>query len=58
MKRFLLRLPVGMAERIDALVGTYRRTACIREVLERAVVREERRRERLAQASAAKSRRS
>lgn len=36
-----IRLPVGLGERIDKLVGPQRRAAFIREVLEREVERRE-----------------
>lgn len=41
----LVRLPVGLGERIDALVGPKRRAAFIREVIEKEVERLERARE-------------
>lgn len=37
MKSTVVRLPEGMGERIDALVGKQRRAAFIREVVEREV---------------------
>ena len=36
-----IRLPEGLGERIDKLVGRQRRAAFIREVLEREVARQE-----------------
>lgn len=41
MKSTNIRLPVGLGERIDKLVGPQRRAAFIREVLEREVERRE-----------------
>lgn len=42
----LVRLPIGLGERIDALVGAQRRAAFIREVVEREVERLEKARDR------------
>ena len=39
MKSTVVRLPEGMGERIDALVGKHRRAAFIREVVEHEVER-------------------
>ena len=41
MKSTNIRLPEGLGERIDKLVGRQRRAAFIREVLEREVERRE-----------------
>jgi hypothetical protein len=39
LRNTMVRLPVGIAERIDALVGPYRRAVFIREVVVREVER-------------------
>lgn len=44
VKSTQVRLPEGLGERIDALVGRKRRAAFIREVVEREVERLEKRR--------------
>ena len=41
VKSTVVRLPEGLGERIDALVGRQRRAAFIREVVEREVERQE-----------------
>ncbi len=41
LKPLLVRLPDGMAERIDAVAGKNRRAEFIREALEKALKREE-----------------
>jgi len=41
VKSTVVRLPKGLGERIDALVGRQRRAAFIREVVEREVERQE-----------------
>jgi predicted DNA-binding protein len=41
VKSTVVRLPMGLGERIDALVGRKRRAAFIREVVEREVERQE-----------------
>lgn len=41
VKSTVVRLPEGLGERIDALVGPQRRAAFIREVVEREVERQE-----------------
>jgi predicted DNA-binding protein len=40
----MVRLPTGLGERIDALVGSKKRAAFIREIVEREVERLERER--------------
>ena len=44
VKPMLVRLPEGMAERIDAIAGAGRRAEFIREALERELARRERKR--------------
>jgi len=42
VKPMLVRMPLGLAERIDALVGPKRRAAFIREAVENEILRRER----------------
>ena len=44
VKTTMVRLPIGLGERIDELVGRQKRAAFIREVVEREVERLEKRR--------------
>jgi predicted transcriptional regulator len=45
VKPMLIRLPDGLAERIDAIAGKNRRAEFIREAIEREVKRRERKKE-------------